>query len=79
MTYLQSGYSRCHFGYGWSLMERYAALADLPVVFARMRELKLGIILATNNASKTIDEYHTNYNKFGVQLEPWQVICSSQQ
>lgn len=53
-------------------------LADLPAVFARMRELKLGIILATNNATKTIDQYHTKLRQFGVYLEPWQVINSSQ-
>ena len=33
--------------------------------------------LATNNATKTVDEYLAKLHSFGVSLEPWQIVTSS--
>lgn len=53
-------------------------LGDLPAIFDRIRQLGLSFILATNNATRTIDEYHTKLVGFGVSLEDWQVINAAQ-
>jgi 4-nitrophenyl phosphatase len=53
-------------------------LGDLPKIFKRINELNLKVILATNNASRTVDEYHHKLNSFGVKLEDWQVINCAQ-
>ena len=52
-------------------------IGDLPSIFARIRERGLKVALATNNASKTVDEYLDKFSGFGVTLEPWQIITSS--
>ena len=49
-------------------------LGDLPAIFSRIRELGLKFILATNNSTRTVDEYHVKLSRFGVKLEDWQVI-----
>ena len=38
----------------------------------------LKVTLATNNASKTVNEYLEKLRGFGVMLEPWQIVTSSQ-
>jgi 4-nitrophenyl phosphatase len=52
-------------------------IGDLPAIFARMRERGLKVALATNNATRTVDEYLQKLDGFGVMLEPWQIITSS--
>ncbi|MBN1451841.1 MAG: HAD-IIA family hydrolase [Anaerolineales bacterium] len=52
-------------------------IGDLPAIFARLRERGLKVALATNNASKTVDEYLEKFSGFGVKLEPWQIVTSS--
>ena len=52
-------------------------IGDLPAVFARIRERGLRVALATNNATKTVDEYLGKFSGFGVELEPWQVLTSA--
>jgi 4-nitrophenyl phosphatase len=52
-------------------------IGDLPAIFARIRERGLKVALATNNATKTVDEYLDKFSGFGVTLEPWQIITSS--
>ena len=52
-------------------------IGDLPAIFARIRERGLKVALATNNATRTVDEYLQKLAGFGVTLEPWQIITSS--
>ena len=52
-------------------------IGDLPAIFARIRERGLKVALATNNATRTVDEYLQKLAGFGVTLESWQIITSS--
>ena len=52
-------------------------IGNLSDIFARIRELGLKVALATNNATKTVDEYLEKLSGFGVRLEPWQIITSA--
>ena len=53
-------------------------LGDLPAIFSRINKLGFKLILATNNATRNVDEYHAKLRGFGVELEDWQVINSAQ-
>jgi 4-nitrophenyl phosphatase len=53
-------------------------LGNLPVIFDSLKSSGYKIILATNNATRTIDEYHQKLRGFGVTLEDWQVINAAQ-
>lgn len=53
-------------------------LGELTAIFKKIGELGLKVILATNNATRTIDEYHRKLSGFGVELENWQIINSAQ-
>ena len=52
-------------------------IGDLPAIFARIRERGLKVVLATNNATRTIDEHLAKVSNFGVILKPWQIISSA--
>jgi 4-nitrophenyl phosphatase len=52
-------------------------IGDLPAIFARFRERGLKVALATNNATKTVEEYLEKFAGFGVTLEPWQIVTSA--
>jgi 4-nitrophenyl phosphatase len=54
-----------------------APIGNLPRTFARIRELGLAVTLATNNSTRTIDQYVEKLRGFGVSVEPWQVVTSS--
>ena len=54
-----------------------APIGDLPRAFARFRELNLAVALATNNSTRTIDQYVEKLLGFGVSVEPWQIVTSS--
>ena len=53
-------------------------IGDLPAIFKRIRELGMSVILATNNATRTVDQYLTQLRIFGVVLEQWQVVNAGQ-
>lgn len=53
------------------------ALIDLPATFSRFKELNLAVTLATNNGTRTVDQYAQKLAGFGVTVEPWQVITSA--
>jgi len=53
-------------------------IGDLPSIFDRIRSMGLKFILATNNATRTVEQYHNKIFKFGVTLEDWQVITSAE-
>lgn len=52
-------------------------IGDLPDIFTRIDELGLRVVLATNNSTKTVDQYLSRMRNFGVELEPWQIVTSS--
>ncbi|HEX9838135.1 MAG TPA: HAD-IIA family hydrolase [Anaerolineales bacterium] len=55
-----------------------ASIGDLPSIFKRIRERGLKYVFATNNSTRTSEQYAARLQEFGVEAEPWQVITSSQ-
>jgi 4-nitrophenyl phosphatase len=55
-----------------------APIGDLAAIFTRIRERGLKFVFATNNSTKTSDQYVARLKEFGVDTEPWQTITSSQ-
>src|SRR5574341_2373496 len=55
-----------------------APIGDLPSIFKRVRERGLKFVFATNNSTKTSEQYVARLKEFGVEAEAWQVITSSQ-
>lgn len=53
------------------------SIGDLPAIFADLRAKRVEIILATNNATRTIDQYVEKLAGFGVEIESWRVINSA--
>ena len=60
------------------LWRDFVPIGDLPSIFNKMRSLGLKFILATNNATRTVEEYREKIKNFGVTLEDWQVITSAE-
>ena len=54
-----------------------APIGALPAIFTRIQERGFKVAMATNNASRTVDEFLEKFARFGVTLEPWQIITSS--
>ncbi|MCE9647912.1 MAG: HAD-IIA family hydrolase [Chloroflexi bacterium] len=52
-------------------------IGDLPSTFARIRERGLKFVFATNNGTKTPEEYQQKLADLGVDIEPWQVVTSA--
>lgn len=55
-----------------------APIGDLPAIFNRIRARGLKFVFATNNSTKTSEQYVARLQEFGVTVEPWQVVTSSQ-
>jgi HAD superfamily hydrolase (TIGR01457 family) len=55
-----------------------APIGDLAAIFHRIRARNLKFVFATNNSTKTSEQYVARLHEFGVHLEPWQVVTSSQ-
>jgi 4-nitrophenyl phosphatase len=55
-----------------------APIGDLAATFQRIRERGLKFVFATNNSTKTSEQYVAKLKEFGVDVEPWQVVTSSQ-
>jgi 4-nitrophenyl phosphatase len=53
-------------------------IGDLAHTFKCIRERGMKFVFATNNSTKTSEQYVEKLAKFGVAAEPWQVITSSQ-
>ncbi len=53
-------------------------IGDLRVVFEEISRTGLKITLATNNATLTVADNLAKLSGFGVSLEPWQVVTSSE-
>ena len=54
-----------------------APIGNLPEIFARIRERGLKFVFATNNGTKTPEEYQQKLADLGVEIEPWQVVTSA--
>ena len=55
-----------------------APIGDLSAIFSRIRARGLKFVFATNNSTKTSEQYVERLRDFGVEVEPWQVVTSSQ-
>jgi len=53
------------------------AIGDLGSIFERINAIGWKVIFATNNGSRTIQQYVDLLASFGVKAEPWQVITSA--
>jgi len=53
-------------------------IGDLPEIFRKIEARGLKALLATNNSTRSIEQYLEKLRSFGVSLRPWQVINSSQ-
>lgn len=54
-----------------------APIGDLPGTFNRIRERGLKFVFATNNGTKTPEEYQKKLADLGVEVEPEQVVTSA--
>ena len=52
-------------------------IGDLSYIFKGISDLGLKVVFATNNATKSIEEYQQKLASFGVQVEPEQIITSA--
>ncbi|MDO9299779.1 MAG: HAD-IIA family hydrolase [Anaerolineales bacterium] len=52
-------------------------IGNLPETFARIRERGLKFVFATNNGTKTPEEYQQKLADLGVEVEPAQVVTSA--
>jgi 4-nitrophenyl phosphatase len=55
-----------------------APIGDLASTFNRIRGRGIKFVFATNNGTRTTEQYVTRLQNFGVDVEPWQVITSAQ-
>ncbi len=53
-------------------------LGDLTAIFLSIEEMGLKYVLATNNATRTVDEYHQKLSGFGVTIPEGGIINSAQ-
>ena len=53
-------------------------IGDLPRIFEQINRMGLKVVLATNNATRSTDQFMEKVRGFGVSLEPWQVVNSAQ-
>ena len=54
------------------------AIGDLPEIFRQIKARHLKVLLATNNSTRSVQQYLHKLAGFGVHIEAWQVINSSQ-
>jgi 4-nitrophenyl phosphatase len=54
-----------------------APIGDLPSIFRKIRERGLRFVFATNNGTKSPEEYQEKLRTLGVEIEPSQVVTSA--
>ncbi len=54
-----------------------APIGDLPAIFKRIRERGLKYVFATNNGTKTPEEYQQKLAELGVEIDPAQMVTSA--
>ena len=52
-------------------------LLDMPAFFNTLKTIQIPVVFATNNGTRSIGMYVERLAKFGVLVEPWQVVNSS--
>src|SRR5215213_7534209 len=55
-----------------------APIGDLTAIFNRIRARGLKFVFATNNSTKTSEQYVAKLQDLGVEVESWQVVTASQ-
>lgn len=55
-----------------------APIGDLATIFQRIRARGLKFVFATNNSTRTSEQYVARLKEVGIEAEPWQVVTSSQ-
>lgn len=53
-------------------------IGNLPQIFEKIKECNLKVVLATNNSTRTINQYMQKFEELGVPIEKWQIINSAQ-
>ena len=53
------------------------SIGDLRSIFLKIDSLGLSTVLATNNATRTVEQYQEKVQGFGIELEPWQFVNSA--
>ncbi len=53
-------------------------IGDLSAIFKKIHQIGLRMILATNNATRTVEDYQEKLRGFGVEIEKSQIINSAQ-
>jgi 4-nitrophenyl phosphatase len=59
------------------LWKEFSPIGDLPAIFDRIHERGLQVVFATNNGTKTPDQYVARMTALGIRVESWQVITSA--
>ncbi|MBI3163428.1 MAG: HAD-IIA family hydrolase [Anaerolineales bacterium] len=54
-----------------------APIGDLPATFSRIRGRGLKFVFATNNGTKTPEDYQLKLSELGVDVEPGQIVTSA--
>ncbi len=54
-----------------------APIGNLPVIFDRIRARDLRFVFATNNGTRTPQQYVQKLAEFEVTIDPWQVLTSA--
>ncbi len=54
-----------------------APIGNLPAIFDCIHARGLKVAFATNNGSQTPDQYVGRLARFGVDIEPWQIVTSA--
>lgn len=54
-----------------------APIGDLPTIFKRIRERGLKFVFATNNGTKTPEDYQKKLRELGVEVDAEQVVTSA--
>lgn len=52
-------------------------IGDLSAVFRRINAMGLKFTLATNNSTKSVEQYQQKLDAFGAHVESWQIVTSS--
>jgi len=52
-------------------------LVNLSNLFSQFNDYHLKVVLATNNGTSTVNQYVSKLGKFGVPVEPWQIVTST--
>jgi 4-nitrophenyl phosphatase len=53
------------------------AIGNLPAIFSKIVSLRWRVVFATNNATRTVQQYVDVFSKYGVIVAPWQIITSA--